>query len=260
MQFVAYVKAHGVAILETAGWRHSYPLECCEKAIAFLKRQGITKIGVAGGSTTGMIALTAASYFPDITLTLAFTPPDFIIEGFYKGKRDGCREWPGENESTRTYRRQPLPYLPDAWRHPDYWRNVIKESKAGGDLIASRGLFDESERLHSIQEEEKIKVENIRGRVIFVGAEDDVLWDTCKYIRRMVQRLEERSHECGCEPLLYEHGTHFVFPQRMMKKMLPVSPSLLVGLMFKAGRQYSKECRATRVDIDRKLSQILREW
>lgn len=239
---------------------HSYPLECCEEAITFLKRKGIEKIGVTGGSTTGMIALAAASYFPDITLTLAFTPPDFIMEGFYQGKRDGCKEWPGEKESALTYRGQPLPYLPYAWRHPDYWQNMMKESRAGGDMIASRGLFDESERLHPIQEEEKIKVENIRGHVVFVGAKDDVLWDTCKYIRRMTQRLEERPRECSYEALLYAHGTHFVFPQGMMKKMMPVGVSLLVGLLFKAGRQHPKECKDTRVDIDRKIARILREW
>lgn len=239
---------------------HSYPLEHCEKAIVFLKSQGIRKIGIVGGSTTGMIALTAASYFSDITLTLAFTPPDFIMEGFYQGKRDGCREWPGENESTLTYRGRPLPYLPYAWRHPDYWQNTMKDSKSGRNMIASRRLFDESERLHPIQEEEKIKVENIKGRIIFVGAEDDVLWDTCKYIRRMVGRLEERSHECSYEALLYEHGTHFVFPQSMMKKILPVGVSLLVGLMFKAGRQYSKECTATRIDIDRKIAREVQNW
>ena len=136
----------------------------------------------------------------------------------------------------------------------------MKESRAGGDRIASRGLFNESERLHPIQEEEKIKVENIRGRVVFVGAEDDVLWDTCKYIRRMVRRLEERPRECSYEALLYERGTHFVFPQGMMKKMIPVGVSLLVGILFKAGRQHPKECRDTRVDIDRKITKILREW
>ena len=62
---------------------HNYPLERFEKAIAYLKAQGNSKIGVAGASTTGMLALVAASYISDITLTLAFTPADFVMEGFY---------------------------------------------------------------------------------------------------------------------------------------------------------------------------------
>lgn len=71
---------------------HNYPLERIEKAILWLKRHGVKKIGIAGASTTGTLALTAASFFSDITLTLAMTPSDFIWQGFMQGKRDGCKE------------------------------------------------------------------------------------------------------------------------------------------------------------------------
>ena len=50
------------------------------------------------------------------------------------------------------------------------------------DGISNRGI--------TVREEEKIKVEKIHGKIVFVGAEDDVLWDTCKYIRRMEQFLD----------------------------------------------------------------------
>lgn len=121
-------------------------------------------------------------------------------------------------------------------------------------------MFEESERLHPVQEMEKIRVENIKGKIIFVGAEDDVMWDTCKSIRRMLARLETLPHDCTAEVLLYEHGTHFVFPQSMLKTMLPVGSGLLVRLMFKAGREYPKECRQTRLDIDEKLSHSILVW
>ena len=127
-------------------------------------------------------------------------------------------------------------------------------------MIASRKMFDESERLHPVQEEEKIRVENIKGKIIFVGAEDDILWDTCKYIRRMEQGLEEKPHECRYESQLYEHGTHFAFPQSMMNTMLPVIGGLFVGIAFKTGRQYPKECRKTRLDIDRKVTDTVLNW
>ena len=78
---------------------HNYPLERIEKAIEWLKNNGNKKIGIVGGSTTGTLALTAASYFPDITLTIAMTASDFIWQGFEQGKIDGCREWPIEGES-----------------------------------------------------------------------------------------------------------------------------------------------------------------
>ena len=199
------------------------------------------------------------SLFPEITLTIAMTPPDFIMEGFYRGRKDGADEWPSDGSSL-TWQGQPLPYLPYAYRHPQYWRRVIADSKAGGDKIASRPMFEESERLHPVREEEKIKVENIRGKVVFIGAEDDALWDTCKYIRRMLARLEDRPHDCAVEALLYEHGTHFVFPESMLKIMLPVGSGLLVRFMFQAARKYPEACRQTRLDIDEKLSHTILEW
>lgn len=239
---------------------HNYPLERIGKAIDFLKSQGCSKIGVIGASTTGMMALLAASYYSDITLTVALSPSDFVMEGFYQDGKDGAHERPGDNESTVTWGGKPLPYLPYAYRHPEYWQQIKAASKAGGNRIASRPMFDESERRHPLREEEKIKVERIHGRLIFVGAEDDVLWDTCRYIRRMQKRLEDLPNNSASEAWLYEHGTHFVFPESMLKMMLPVGSSFLVSLMFKAGKKYKKECRETRTDIDRRLKAVLKEW
>ena len=41
---------------------HNYPLERFGKATAFLRSHGCDKIGIVGASTTGMLALVAASY------------------------------------------------------------------------------------------------------------------------------------------------------------------------------------------------------
>ncbi len=238
---------------------HNYPLERFGAAIAFLKDRGIRKIGIAGASTTGMLALVAASFFPDITLTIAMSPSDFIMDGFYRDDKDGMRERPGDGESTVSWKGEPLPYLPFAYRHPEYWKKIEEEGKAGKDLVASRNLFDESELRHPLREEELIKVENIKGQIVFVGAEDDVLWDTCKYIRRMEERLARKLHDCTYLSLIYEHGTHFVFPETLLKIMLPVGADLM-SLAFRAGREFPEECRAVREDIDSKLSEIIREW
>ncbi|MBQ9991141.1 MAG: acyl-CoA thioester hydrolase [Lachnospiraceae bacterium] len=239
---------------------HNYPLERFERAIAYLKAQGNKKIGIAGASTTGMLALVAASYFPDITLTITMCPCDFIMEGFYQDGKDGVHERPGDNESSVSYRGEPLPYLPYAYRHPEYWQKIKQESKDSGNMIASRNMFIESERLHPVQECEKIKIENIKGKAICIGAEDDALWETTKYIRRMEERLKVLPHECEFTALTYEHGTHFVFPQSMLDIMLPFVSGFLVRLAFKAGRQHPKECKKTRLDIDWKLTCVIKEW
>ena len=148
---------------------HNYPLERFGKAIGVLQENGCSRIGIVGASTTGMLALLAASYYPQISMTIAISPPDFVMEGFYQDGKDGMRERPGDNESSVSWEGKPLPYLPYAYRHPEYWQKIKEASKAGKDMVASRPMFDESERRHPVQEEEKIKVENIQGKVLWHG-------------------------------------------------------------------------------------------
>lgn len=89
---------------------------------------------------------------------------------------------------------------------------------------------------------EMIKVENIKGRLFLVGAEDDSFWEAGKYIRRMDRRLKERPHTCEYVPLVYEHGTHFVLPESMLRMVLPV------GLKFVL-RFISRRQRNTRMNV-----------
>lgn len=238
---------------------HNLPVERIGAAITYLKAQGIEKFGIAGASTTGMYALLAASYYSEITLTIAMTPADFVMEGFYQGKRDGQTEWPGDGESSASWEEKPLPYLPYAYRHPEYGKKMKEEAKKGGDLIASREIFVASEKAHPIREEEFIKIERIKGKLLLIGAKDDVLWETEKYIKRMEKRLEEREHTCEVESYIYEHATHFVFPEGMVKTILPVGGDLLTRV-FAAGRKFPKECKAARIDIDRRITQAVNAW
>lgn len=241
------------------GW-HSFPIERFEKAIVYLKTQGNRKIGIIGASATSTVALAAAAICHDITLSIMLTPADYVMEGYYRDGLDGVGERPGNFESIVSYKGEDLPFVPYAYRHPQYWYELKKESKESGNIAAARKLFDESERLHPIREEEKIKIENIKGRLILVGAEDDTLWDTCRYIRRMTERLKNTSSECKCEAFIYEHGTHFVFPQSMIKMMFPLVSGLIARIAFKAARQFPNECKRTRIDIEEKLSRAIREW
>lgn len=239
---------------------HSFPLEQVENAIHFLNTCGNKKIGIMGASASAMIALTAASYFEKITLTMVLSPPDFVMEGYYQDKIDGTDERPGDFESSLTYRGKQLPFLPYAYRHPEYWQKQREEAKRRGDLIAAKDLFEESERRHPISEEEFIKVENIQGQLILAGAKDDALWDTGKYIRRMEKRIREKNGKANCHVLLYEHGTHFIFPENMLKKLLPVGANIVLSLVFKEAKGYTKECKETRLSLEQHLIELIKEW
>lgn len=239
---------------------HDQPIESFEKAIEVLKRKGNSKFGIIGASTTAMAALAAASFIPDITLTIALSPSDFIMEGFYRDGLDGAKERPGNNESTLSYKGKSLRYLPYAYRHPEYWHKLSEEAKRRGDMVAARDMFDLSEQLCPLTEDMKIKIEQIKGKLVLVGAQDDSLWDTCRYIDRMIERLKVNHHECRVAKLTYEYGSHFVFPQSMLEMVLPFGSSLLLGLTFKTLKEHPKECRQTRINIDRRLRRIIRGW
>ncbi len=239
---------------------HSFPLERVEEAIRFLKGQGSRKIGILGASITTIPALIAAARFSELSLTIAVTPCDFVLQGFSKRKRDGCAEWPVEGESMLTWRGEPLPYLPYAYQHPEYWRVIMEETKGSGSLLSSRRLFCDTEAAAKLTEDVMIPVEKIRGRLLLIGCEDDCLWPTARYIRRMDERLKSRPGSSRYDALIYAHGSHFAFPESMLRQLLPILPDFLINRAFRAARRYPKECRATREDIDRRVRQAIEEW
>ena len=237
----------------------NFPLERIETSIKWLKSHGNKKIGIMGMSTAGMDSLVAASYFPDITLTFGLTPSDFVWQGFEQGEKDGCKEWPIPDASTLSWQGKPLAYMPFVYAHPEYYHKIEEETKGSGDITRSTHLFIDSEKAREHTEEEMIKVENIKGKLIMVGADDDSFWEAGKYVRRMDKRLKERPHECDYEALTYEHGTHFVLPETMLRKALPVGLKFVMKFIFKAAKDYPKECEQTRKDIDRRLSTALKQ-
>ena len=237
-----------------------YPLERIGTAIKWLKNNGNKKIGIMGMSTAGVDSIAAASYYPDITLTFGLTPSDFIWQGFEQGEKDGCKEWPIPNASTLSWEGKPIAYMPFVYQHPEYYRIIEEETKGSGDVTRSTKLFIDSEKAREHTEEEMIKVENIKGKLIPIGADDDSFWETGKYIRRMDKRLQEHPHSCDYEAIVYEHGTHFVLPESLLRTALPVGLKFVLKFVFRAAKEYPNECEATRKDIDKRLSAAIKEW
>ena len=134
------------------------------------------------------------------------------------------------------------------------------EAKLTGNMTASRKIFGDFEKVHPITEDEFIKIENIKGKLLMIGAEDDSLWDAAKYVKRAERRLSEKPRDCEVETLVYKHGTHFVFPESLLKTIFPIGAGLLLKLMFRAAKEYPKECKETRVDIERAIVKTIGDW
>lgn len=83
---------------------HNWPLENVENAIHFLKSKGYEKFGVIGSSFGSNMALSAAARIPEITLTIALTPMDWVYWGILNDKVDGTMERPADGESAFSWR------------------------------------------------------------------------------------------------------------------------------------------------------------
>lgn len=62
-------------------------------------------------------------------------------------------------------------------------------------------------------------------------------------IHRIEKRLAEKPHTCEVEVVVYEHCTHFVFPDGLIKTMLPVGSALFVKLAFSAAKNIPRNAK-----------------
>ena len=240
---------------------HSWPLESVERAARHLKGAGYKRIGICGASAGSNMALSAAARIPDITLTIALTPMDWVYWGYFHDGADGASERPAEGESSLTWRGRALPCMPPPWPHPDYWNRVKEESRRRRDRIAGLDFHRLAEAKNPLTEEIMIPVERIRGQLLFAGAEDDAVWDTARAIRRMQKRLEARGSGCRCEALIYPHCSHFIFPESLLRLILPgFVADWILPVVFKETRGYIKECRESRIDLDRRIRKMICDW
>ena len=240
---------------------HNWPLENVENAVRFLQSQGYDRFGVIGSSFGSNMALSAAARIPEITLTIGLTPMDWVYWGIFNDKLDGTSERPADGESAFSWRGEPLPYMPAPYKHPDYWNMFKQEGKQRGDMIASLNLHDLAEEKHPMTEAERIPVEKINGYLILAGAKDDAMWNTCRGISRMKEKIEESECNCNLKVLIYEHCSHFIFPESMMKLLLPgFLVDLILPIVYSETKGYVKECRRSRIDLDEHIQTIIKAW
>lgn len=254
---------NGVSVLAIAPKEKGYcsfPLERIEEAVKFLKERGNKNIGALGASITTIPTLYGASVCDDIRLTIVVTPCDFVLQGFAQGKKDGCKEWPIEDKSMLSYKGKDLAYEPYAYQHPLYWQTVMSETKGSGNMITATKIYEDTEKFNPLKEEMMIPVENIKGKLLMIGCEDDCLWSTAKYIDRMEKRLNDKHESCDYQALVYKYGTHYAFPENMLKSILPICSDKLVGLAFASAKEHSRECKETRIDIQKHFMEVIDKW
>ncbi len=255
------VSSMGIGPEKSMNGLYNWPLENVENAVCYLKKLGYKRIGICGISSGSNMALSAAARIPDITLTIALAPIDWVYWGYLHDKMDGAAERPADGKSAYSWRGAPVPCMPAPLKHPDYWNRIKEEAKRRGDLVAGLDFHHFAEEKHPLTEEIMIPIEKIQGTLLLAGAEDDVVWDTCRGIRRMQKRLEEKEHNCHCKVLVYQHCSHFIFPESFARQIAPCfAVDFVLPRAFKETKGYVRECRESRSNLDDHIQTIIREW
>lgn len=232
----------------------SFPLERIENAITFLKEKGIEKIGIVGGSTWSTIALESSSLFSDISLSLNFSPCDYVLGGIYQGKKKKMKEWPS-GVSSLSYKNEELPFhqYPE---EDEYWKQTNIEYITNKEPH-SINFFNENEK--KINKNAFIKIENGNCKYVFFASRDDTMWDSVNHMNRMKKRLKKAEFAISCEFIEYEYGSHFLFPQFIISHLKSLGGELVLKC-FKTFKTNKQECKTTYLDIDKRIEQILSSW
>uniref|UniRef100_UPI003AAF6592 acyl-coenzyme A thioesterase 1-like n=1 Tax=Centroberyx gerrardi TaxID=166262 RepID=UPI003AAF6592 len=177
-------------------------LDYFEEAIQFLKKQpkvGSKGVGVISLSKSGDLALSIASYLPDVGATVWI---------------NGC----SANVAFPLYykKSQILPAL-----MADISKVVPTESGAFNCKYAMQNPLAEENRATLIP------IQQAEARFLFVAAEDDLNWDSKAYVDEMVERLRRHGKE-NFESVCYPGSGHYLEPPYG-----PYCPSSFHGVLGK---------------------------
>lgn len=51
-----------------------------------------------------------------------------------------------------------------------------------------------------------------------------------------------------------------MFPESVLKKALLIGADMLVNMCFSAAKKFPDECKAMRIDLDKKLTEEILDW
>ncbi|MCR5715347.1 MAG: hypothetical protein K6G23_00690 [Lachnospiraceae bacterium] len=260
-----YFNSRGINVLllgmhqkssEVPGLRR-FDLGVIEAAIEWLRERGEEKVGILGASMGAQVALAAAERMPQLSLVIGFAPIDYVTEGYYQGNKRGMKEWPA-GCSALSYEGEELFYQPYYLKEEEFWKLYYENTMRQRELT-SGAIFEHSEKHTRVPEKCFIKTEAIAGKLLLFAAEDDSMWNSALYCKRIAKRRRAQDKEDLTEIHVYPYGTHLLYPQGLIVQMLSVF-SGIVDKPYRSGRKNSRRCKEARMDVEEKLWKAIRAW
>jgi len=215
------------------------PVDPFEKAVRWLKTKGYEKVYIYGISKGGELALLAASLISDISGVVSLSPMHCVWSGLIGNK--GILDKKVSDISEFTWRGEDLPCMQAVLKYgPGIWHLISQQQ------FDLKYMYEIP--LKNFREETAIKVENIKGDILFIYPEDDLMWPSGTAVKYMEKRLKEKGFSHDVKVLSYEKASHI---------LVPLTPDALK--MFKVERKYPEECKKSREDAFEKTLKWLSE-
>jgi dienelactone hydrolase len=202
----ALLANHGYAALALAYF--AYPgrpdylleieLEYFEKGLQWLGAKlqvDAGRLAVTGGSRGGELTLLLASTFPSVQAAVAYVPSHLRWGGFDASGSPEVPAW--------TYRGEALPYV----RHqPEVDYDEVYKDAA---IPLTPEFLSAMEKGSSVQEA-VIEVEKAHGPILLISGDDDQMWPSALFSRKVMARLQEKQFPHPFEHLEYAGAGHAI--------------------------------------------------
>jgi dienelactone hydrolase len=182
------------------------PLEYFERATAWMKAQPEVKagrLGLAGGSKGGELALLLATRIHDFQAVVAWTPAAHVWEGltmrYFSPDYKPVSSW--------SLGGRPLPFIPFKASPED------KDKEQKGELVSYVKLHLDSliQTDPATAEKAAIPVERIRAPILLVSGTDDQTWPAGEFCAAIVARLKKAGFPYEVNHLVNDKGGHQSF-------------------------------------------------
>jgi len=174
------------------------PVEVVGEAIAWLQGvQGVAadRIGIAGGSKGGELALIAAATYPEISAVVGCVPSGIVWQGVHET----------EVASSWTLNGEALPFA--RW----FFSDDDIEKLMAGESVALRNAYAMDKNDPGILAAATIEVERINGPVLLISGTDDQMWPSDVFGDLVMERLETAGHPHERRHLKVAEAGHLVF-------------------------------------------------
>jgi dienelactone hydrolase len=182
------------------------PLEYFHRAVGWLKKQPAVRadrIGVAGGSKGGELALLIASLYDDFQAVVAWTPAAHVWEGlsmkFFSPDYIPVSSWSLDG--------RPLPFVRFIYTQEE------RDKEQKGDLSSYIALHHRSlaETDPALLEEAAIPVEKIKAPILLISGTDDQTWPADEFCREIAARLQKARFPFEVKRISHPGGGHMSF-------------------------------------------------